>query len=233
MHANYRKNFRRRNLWNYFLTGTRCYYLVAGALWLKLHKFQVCRRPRYQKKIIWQTFSQDRIKFISKGSFAKDLAKLLSSSTMYLKNLQETSDYRVCRVLAWSSNVIAMPKWPHFVSLLPVYRTEDTQKVHMTTELHYGSLFWWKFFDKQSDLQTVFEKIVLLIGASGSVLANSTKTLNFDLTCKKSEWLDFKFCRWNTWQSFFWIHAEVNRWSTGVCCTFWRGDCAIFRRTTK
>ena len=58
-------------------------------------------------------------------------------------------------------------------------------------------------------------------------------TLNFDLTCKKSEWLDLKFCRWNTWQNFFWLHAEVNRWSTGVCCSLWRGDCAVFRRTTK
>ena len=76
-------------------------------------------------------------------------------------------------------------------------------------------------------------KICFFNWAFGSVLANCTKTFNIDQTCKKSEWLDFKFCWWNTWQSFFWLHAEVNRWSTGVCCSFWRGDCAVFRRTTK
>ena len=32
---------------------------------------------------------------------------------------------------------------------------------------------------------------------------------------------------------FFWLHAEVNPWSTGVYCSLWRGDCAVFRRTTK
>ena len=42
---------------------------------------------------------------------------------MYLKKLQETSDCRMCRVLPWNSKVIAMPNWPHFVSLLPVCKT--------------------------------------------------------------------------------------------------------------
>ena len=125
-----------------------------------------------------------------------------------------------------------MPNWPHFVSLLPVYKTKSTQNVQVTTDLQYGSLFRWRFFDKQLDLQTAVETIVLF-GAFGRVLANCTKTLDFDQTCKKSEWIDFKFCQWNTWQSFFWLHAEVNRWSTGVCCSFWRGDCTVFRRTTK
>ena len=234
MNADYREIVCRRNPWIYFWTGTKCFHLVAGELSLKLHKFQVCRRPRYQKNFIWQKFSQDRSKLISKGSFSKDLKIfLLSTNTMYQKTLRKTFDCRVCCVLPWISNVIAMPNWPHFVSLLPLYKTKDTQNVHVTTELQYGSLFRKKFFDKQTDLQTAVETIVVLIGAFGSVLANCTKTLNFDQSCKKSEWLDFKFCRWNTWQSFCWIHAEVNRWSTGVCCSFWRGDCAIFRRTTK
>ena len=126
-----------------------------------------------------------------------------------------------------------MPNWPHLVSLPPVYKTKDTQNLHVTTELQYGRLFRWKFFDKQSDLQTAVAKFVILFGAFGSVLANCSKTLNFDQTCKKSEWLHFKFCRRNTWQSFFWLHAEVNPWSTGVYCSLWRGDCAVFRRTTK
>ena len=34
-------------------------------------------------------------------------------------------------------------------------------------------------------------------------------------------------------KAFFWLHAEVNRRSNGVSCSFWRGDCAVFRRTTK
>ena len=83
---------------------------------------------------------------------------------MYLKNLQETSDYRVCRVLAWSSNVIAKSNWPHFVSLFPVCKMKDTQNVQVTNEPQYGSLFRWKFFDKQSDLQTAVERFVFLIG---------------------------------------------------------------------
>ena len=187
-----------------------------------------------KKTFKWQIFSQDRSKLFSKGSFANDLTIfLLSSNTMYQKTLRQSFDCRVCRLLPWITNVIAMPNWPHLVSLLPVCKTKDTQNVHVTTELQYGSLFRWKFFDKQSDLQTAVETIVVLIGAFGSVLANCNKTLNFDQTCKKSEWLDFKFCRWNTWQSFCWLHAEVNRWSTGVCCSFWRGACAVFRRTTK
>ena len=111
-----------------------------------LHKLQVWRWPRYQKNFTWQNFSHDRSKLPSKGCFAKDLAKLvLSSSAMYLKKLQETSGYRVCRVLACSRNVIALPNWPHFVSVLPVYNTKDTQNLHVTTELQYGSLFRWKF----------------------------------------------------------------------------------------
>ena len=130
-----------------------------------LHKLQIWRRPRYHKNFTWQNFSHDRSKLSSKGCFAKDLAKLLlSSSTMYLEILQETTDYRVFHVLAWSSNVIARPNWPHFVSLLPVYKPKDTQNVHVITELQYRSLFRWKFFDKQSDLQTAIEKIDVFLG---------------------------------------------------------------------
>ena len=177
MNADYREIVCRRNPWIYFWTGTKCYHLVAGALSLKLHKFQVCRRPRYQKNFIWQKFSQDRSKLISKGSFAKDLKIfLLSTNTMYQKTLRKTFNCRVCRVLSWISNVFAMPNWPHLVSLLPVYKTKDTQNLHVTTELQYGRLFRWKFFDKQSDLQTAVEKFVILFGAFGSVLANCTKT---------------------------------------------------------
>ena len=139
----------------------------------------------------------------------------------------------MCRVLGWSSNVIAMPNWPHFVSLLPVYKTKTLRTFTWPLTSNVEVCFDGSFFDKQSDLQTAVEKIVVLIEAFGSVLANCTKTLNFDLTCKKSEWLDFKLCRWNTWPSFFWLHIEVNRWSSGVCCSFWRGGCAVFRRTTK
>ena len=32
---------------------------------------------------------------------------------------------------------------------------------------------------------------------------------------------------------FFWLHAEVNRRSTGVSCSFWRSHSAVFRRTSK
>ena len=124
------------------VSGAKGYYVVVGALWLKLHKFQVCHRPRYQKNFWCQNFSEDRSKLFSKGSFSQDLAKLLlSSSTMYLKRLQETSDYRVCRVLAWSSNVFAKPNWPRFVFLFPVCKTKDTQSVQVTNEPQYGSLF--------------------------------------------------------------------------------------------
>ena len=99
--------------------------------------------PTYvPKNFTLQNFSQDRSKLSFKSSFAEDLAKLLlSSSTMYLKRLQETSDCRVCRVLAWSSNVIAKSNWPHFVSLFPVCKMKDTQNVQVTNEPQYGSLF--------------------------------------------------------------------------------------------
>ena len=83
---------------------------------------------------------------------------------MYQKTLRKIFDCRVCRVLSWISNVTAMPNWPHLVSLLPVYKTKDTQNLHVTNELQYGSLFRWKLFDKQSDLQTAVERFVFLIG---------------------------------------------------------------------
>ena len=77
-------------------------------------------------------------------------------------------------------------------------------------------------------------KICYFIWGFWKRLGELHQDMNFGQTCKKSEWLDFKFCRRNTWQSFFfWLHAEVNPWSTGVYCSLWRGDCAVFRRTTK
>ena len=51
------------------------------------------------------------------------------------------SDCSLCRVLSRSSNVIAMPNWPHFQSSPPVSRTEDSENVQMANEPHYRSLF--------------------------------------------------------------------------------------------
>ena len=153
---------------------------------------------------------------------------------MYQRTLRKTFDCRVCRVLSWIGNVFAMPNWPHLVSLLPVYKTKDTQNLHVTTELQYGRLFRWKFFDKQSDLQTAVEKFVILFGAFGSVLANCTKTWTLVKHAKNQNGSTSSFVDETRGKAFFfWLHAEVNPWSTGVYCSLWRGDCAVFRRTTK